>query len=160
MKYPNLIKITALILIEAVFFLQCSLVFAEDKIEKDDFACLAPALQINTNIQLYQFYSVDVVKPWNKVDVVLKEQRPLNGAFANRIEVSFRYDQVGFFDKILDAVGKEGKLIWFEMGQKKGKKIFRFSVVTKTKQNRIKIIDNIKKIDDIPTKQFEKRKIK
>ena len=148
-------KIISFLLIVILFSVNS--VWAMDHSGKysDNQDTLAPALQMDTNIHFYKFYKVDVVKPWNKVDVVLKEQKPLDGQFVNTIEVGFKYDQIGMFDKILNAVGKEGKIIWFEMGSGKERKVFRFSVSTESKKNRMTIIENIKAIDDLPQNGYK-----
>ncbi len=161
MKTSKYLKITAYILIQ--LFLTANFVWAADDIGMgaDCLHTLAPALQINSNIYFPQYYTFDVVKPWDKVDVVLKEQKKIIDSFTNTIEVSFRNDHVGIFSEIINAISEDGELIWFEMGKDKDRKTFKFGVSTKTKKQRSIIIDKIKNIDDLPNnkhKEIKKKK--
>ncbi len=95
------LKITSYILIQ--LFLTANSAWAVQDIDMgpDHYNMLAPALQINSNINFFQYYTVDVVKPWDKVDVVLKEQKRMIDGMNNTIQVSFRHDHVGIFSKII-----------------------------------------------------------
>lgn len=158
MKYPKYSKIMATILIQVFFMLNISWAEQADVLENNGTHTLAPALQISNNAYFLPYYNVDVVKPWNKLDVLLKTQKKEEGYFNNTIHVSFRYDQVGILSQILKAVNPDGDIIWFEMGQNKDLKIFKLGIITKTKKQRSLIMDKIKKIDDLPQQELKKIK--
>lgn len=160
MKYSKYSKITAYILIQVFLMLNFSWAQQENVRGNNDTHTLAPALQISNNAYFLPYYNIDVVKPWNKVNVILKEQRQIEDYFNNTIEVNFKNDQVGIFSKILKAIDRDGKLISFQMVDDKERKLFRFEVITETKKQRSIIIDKIKEIDDLAQENLKKIKKK
>ncbi|MBU1044246.1 MAG: HD domain-containing protein [Candidatus Omnitrophica bacterium] len=160
MKYSKIKKITVCILIQVFLILNFSWAAQEGFSDSFSTHTLAPALQINNSTYFLPYYNVNVgvVRPWNQVAVVLKEQKKIDGYFNNTIDVSFKHDQVGIFSKILSMIGREGELISFEMVQGKERNMFRFEVTTKTKNQRKLIIDQIKEIKDLPQENHKRVK--